>query len=134
MNDIVEKQLPQFIQGRWLQKIYTYSKEGGYPLSEDLVELSEDEALTLLQNFKLKNRLVEVNLPSFILSLPFNLQDELAAYTQNNKLLEVIFNSGKISKEDIAKLKERILYDYSEQAFSEELKNAMIAALDSLNN
>ena len=68
------------------------------------------------------------------MSLPFNLQDELATYTQNNKLLEVIFNSGKISKEDITKLKERILYDYSKQAFSEELKNTMITTLDNLGN
>ena len=79
-------------------------------------------------------KVISVNLLSFIVSLPFNLQDELATYTQNNKLLEVIFNSGKISKEDIVKLKERILYDYSKQAFSEELKNTMIAALDNLGN
>lgn len=81
-----------------------------------------------------ERKVISVNLPSFILSLPFSLQDELATYTQNNKLLEVIFNSGKISKEDIAKLKERILYDYSKQAFSEELKNTMIATLDNLGN
>lgn len=81
-----------------------------------------------------ERKVISVNLPSFILSLPFSLQDELATYTQNNKLLEVIFNSGKISKEDIVKLKERILYDYSKQAFSEELKNTMIAALDNLSN
>lgn len=134
MNDTVEKQLPQFIEGKWLQKIYTYSKEGGHPLSEDLIELTENEALALLHSFKSTNDLIEVNLPSFILSLPFNLQDELATYTQKNKLLEVIFNSGKISKEDIAKLKERILYDYSKQAFSEELKDTMITTLDNLGN
>lgn len=81
-----------------------------------------------------ERKVISVNLSSFILSLPFNLQDELATYTQNNKLLEVIFNSGKISKEDIVKLKERILYDYSKQAFSEELKNTMIAALNNLDN
>ena len=81
-----------------------------------------------------ERKVISVNLPSFILSLPFNLQDELATYTQNNKLLEVIFNSGKISKEDIIKLKERILYDYSKQAFSKELKNTMIATLDNLGN
>ena len=81
-----------------------------------------------------ERKVFSVNLSSFILSLPFNLQDELVTYTQNNKLLEVIFNSNKISKENITKLKERILYDYSKQAFSEELKNTMIAALDNLGN
>lgn len=83
---------------------------------------------------KEERKVISVNLPSFILSLPFSLQDELATYTQNNKLLEVIFNSGKTSKEDIVKLKERILYDYSKQAFSEELKNTMITTLDNLGN
>lgn len=129
---ITEKQMPTRIGDKWIQKIYTYADSGGHPLQEEVLELSQEEALRLIPLNTVE--VISVNLLSFIVSLPFNLQDELATYTQNNKLLEVIFNSGKISKEDIVKLKERILYDYSKQAFSEELKNTMIAALNNLDN
>lgn len=124
--------MPTRIGDKWIQKIYTYADSGGHPLQEEVLELSQEEALRLIPLNTVE--VISVNLLSFIVSLPFNLQDELATYTQNNKLLEVIFNSGKISKEDIVKLKERILYDYSKQAFSEELKNTMIAALNNLDN
>lgn len=75
---------------------------------------------------------LEVNLPTFILSLPYNLQDDLIAYTQTNPLLPIIFNSGKISLEDIDKLIARVEHDYINNKLSEDLKNAIVAALEGL--
>jgi hypothetical protein len=74
----------------------------------------------------------EANLSSFILSLPYDLQDDLIAYTQANPLLPVIFNTGKISLEDIDKLIARVEYDYTNNKLLEDLKNAIVAALEGL--
>ena len=75
---------------------------------------------------------VEVNLASFILSLSFDLQDELVEFIKINRLLEIILNSGKLSKTSITKLKDRIIYDFDNKLFSEELKNAMLISIEGL--
>ena len=74
----------------------------------------------------------EVNLPTFILNLPYDLQDDLITYTQTNSLLSIIFNAGKISLEDIDKLIARVEHDYTNNKLSEDLKNAIITALEGL--
>lgn len=75
-----------------------------------------------------------VNFSKFFLDLPVNLQDEFSKYLSNVPAINLIVQRTVIDTLDIVKLKERILYDYSKQAFSEELKNTMIAALDNLDN
>lgn len=75
---------------------------------------------------------LKVNLPTFILSLPYDLQDDLITYTQTNSLLSIIFNAGKISLEDIDKLIARVEHDYTNNKLSEDLKNAIITALEGL--
>jgi hypothetical protein len=75
-----------------------------------------------------------VNFSKFFLNLPVNLQDEFSEYLSNVPAVTLIVQRTVIDTLDITKLKERILHDYSKQAFSEELKNTMIAALDNLGN
>lgn len=75
-----------------------------------------------------------VNFSKFFLDLPVNLQDEFSRYLSNVPAITLVVQRTVINTLDIAKLKERILYDYSKQAFSEELKNTMIATLDNLGN
>ena len=75
-----------------------------------------------------------VNFSKFFLNLPVNLQNEFSEYLSNVPAITLIVQRTVIDTLDITKLKERILYDYSKQAFSEELKNTMITTLDNLGN
>jgi len=75
---------------------------------------------------------LEVNLPTFILNLPYDLQNDLIEYTQANSLLQVIFNTNKILLEDIDKLIARVEYDCINNKLSEDLKNAIVTALEGL--
>lgn len=75
---------------------------------------------------------LKVNLPTFILNLPYDLQDDLIGYVQTNSLLQVVFNTNKIFLEDIDKLVARVEYDYTNNKLSEGLKNAIVTVLEGL--
>lgn len=81
-----------------------------------------------------KKDFVEVTLKTCILSLSFDLQDDLILYAQANPLLGLVLDAGKLTESDIDKLEARILHDFSNQLLTEELKDAIVAALGNLRS
>ena len=73
---------------------------------------------------------VEVNLASFILSLPFDLQDELGEYFSTKPIVKEFLSSGKLTRHNIVSMKNRLENDFTDSIISVELKAAMEAALD----
>lgn len=73
---------------------------------------------------------IEISLADFIGALPYALQDELGEYFLTKPVVKEFLSSGKLTKNNIFSIKNRLENDFTDSIISVELKAAIEAALD----
>lgn len=73
---------------------------------------------------------IEIYLVDFIGALPYALQDELGEYFLAKPIVKEFLSSGKLTKNNIFSMKNRLENDFTDSIISVELKAAIEAALD----
>ena len=73
---------------------------------------------------------IEISLADFIGALPYALQDELGEYFLTKPIVKEFLSSGKLTKNNIFSIKNRLENDFTDSIISVELKAAIEAALD----
>lgn len=73
---------------------------------------------------------IEIFLADFIGALPYALQDELGEYFLTKPIVKEFLSSGKLTKNNIFSIKNRLDNDFTDSIISAELKAAIEAALD----
>lgn len=73
---------------------------------------------------------IEIYLVDFIGALPYALQDELGEYFLTKPIVKEFLSSGKLTKNNIFSMKNRLENDFTDSIISVELKAAIEAALD----
>lgn len=73
---------------------------------------------------------IEIYLPDFIGILPYSLQDELGEYFTAKPIVKEFLSSGKLTKDNVKSIKNRLEKDFTNSIISIELKTAIENALD----
>lgn len=70
-----------------------------------------------------------VDFKKFILKLPIDLRDELSEYFKQSPLVLLIFSGSCLNTSYINEIFLQLEHDYTNNKLSEDLKNAIVAAL-----